>query len=94
MGGKFAPGLRGFPTPNDVPDDGGYVIFRLPAGNDWAGLLLGAAQLLSHSYNFYQWGDMTPDEAAEAFRIIVDQAPYNLAGCCVRPGGWESMRMG
>lgn len=92
MGGKFAPGLRGFPTPNDVAPDGGYVVFRVPKDNEWAGLILGAAQLLSYTYNWYQWGDMTPDEASEAFRQIVDQAPYETCGC-VYPNGKRILRL-
>lgn len=92
VGGKFAPGLRGFPTPNDVADDGGYIVFRIPKNNEWAGLILGAAQLLSYTYNYYQWGDMTPDEASEAFRVIVDQAPYNSLVCSM-PGGGKIIRI-
>jgi len=89
---KNAPGLRGFPTPDDMPPDGGYVVFRVPKDNQWAGLILGAAQLLSYSYNFYESGDMTPDEAAEVFRQIVDQAPYESCGC-EQPGGKRVLRV-
>lgn len=87
--GKYALGLRGFPTPNYVPDDGGYILFKLPSDNEWAGLILGAAQQLAYSYNWYQWGDMLPDEAAEAFREIVDQAPYNLVESGVPTPYWD-----
>jgi len=87
--GKYAPGLRGFPTPNYVPDDGGYILFKLPSDNEWAGLILGAVQQLAYSYNWYQWGDMLPDEASEAFREIVDQAPYNLIESGVPTPYWD-----
>lgn len=90
--GKNFPGEKGFPTPNDVAPDGGYIVFRIPKSNDWSGLILGAAQLLSYSYNWYKWGDMTPDEAAEAFRVIVDAAPFNLCGCAL-PGGGRVIRI-
>jgi len=76
--GKYALGLRGFPTPNYVPTNDGYILFYLPADNEWSGLILGAAQQLAYHWNWYQWGDMLPEEAAEAFREIVNQAPYNL----------------
>jgi len=76
--GKNAPGLRGFPTPNEVPGNEGYLVFRFNGENDWAGLLLGAAQALTYEWNFYQWGALTPAEAAEAWRVIVQEAPYNL----------------
>lgn len=90
--GKYAQGLRGFPTPNDVPDDGGYIVFRIPRSNEYAGLILGAAQLLAYGYNWYQWGDLTPDEAADKFRIIVDQAPFNACGC-TQPSGSRVLRV-
>jgi len=90
--GKYAEGLRGFPTPNDVPADGGYIVFRIPKDNEWAGLILGAAQALTEHWNFYQWGDMLPEEAAEAFRQIVNQAPYEACGC-EQPGGRRVLRV-
>jgi len=90
--GKYAQGLRGFPTPNDMPSDGGYVVFRIPKDNEYAGLILGAAEALGYAYNWYQWGDLTPDEAAEKFRIIVTQAPYDNCGCEL-PGGGKIIRL-
>jgi len=90
--GKEAQGLRGFPTPNNVPADGGYIVFRLPADNEWAGLILGAAEELAKEYNWYQWGDMTPEEAALAFQAIVNQAPYNACGCNY-PNGSRVLRL-
>jgi len=78
MAGKNAPGLRGYPTPDDTPLTEGYLLFKFPDNNDYAGLLLGATSQLTYAYNFYQWGTLTPEEAAEAFKLIVDNAPYNL----------------
>lgn len=91
--GKNAAGLKGFPTPNDIPDDNGYIVFRFPNNNEWAGLVLGAVGALSKEYNFYEWGVLTPAEAAEAFKDIVDIAPFNTCGC-TRPGGGKILRMG
>lgn len=91
--GKYAQGLRGFPTPNNIPADGGYIVFRIPSDNEWAGLILGAAQLLAQEYNWYQWGDMTPEEASQAFQVIVNQAPYDTCGCTL-PNGSRVIRIG
>jgi len=74
---KNAQGLRGFPTPDEAADDG-YLVFRLPRENDWAGLLLGAAEALTSYYNFYESGDLSPEDAADRWRVIVQEAPYNL----------------
>lgn len=88
--GKLEPGLKGFPTPNDVPEDVGYIVFYFPNSNDWAGLLLGAVKELTHEYNFYQWGELTPDEAAEAWKDIVTAAPYNLLPSSVPTPFWDT----
>lgn len=87
--GKNAPGLTGFPTPEHVPDESGYMLFKFNGENDWAGLLLGAAQALTYDWNFYQWGALTPAEAAEAWRLIVQQAPYNLIETGVPTPFWD-----
>lgn len=78
--GKNYPGQKGFPTPQEIPEEQGYLLFLFPNSNDWAGVLLGAANLLTSEYNWFQWGDMLPDEAAEAWKDIVIQAPYNTIG--------------
>jgi len=89
MPGKEFPGQKGFPTPDDTPLDEGYLLFTFPNSNDWAGLLLGAADALSHEWNFYNWGEMLPDEAADAWRQIINQAPYNLREPNVPAPYWE-----
>lgn len=90
--GKRFPGQKGFPTPNDVPETNGYIVFRFPNSNEWAGLLMGAAQLLAEHWNYTEWGALTPNEAAEAWRAIVDQAPYSTCGCTL-PGGHRIIRL-
>lgn len=76
--GKLEPGLKGFPTPNDVPVDVGYIIFYFPNSPEFPQLILGAVKELTKDYNWYQWGEMLPEDAAEAFKQIVTEAPYNL----------------
>lgn len=54
---------------------------------EWAQFLLGAAKVLGDPFNWYEAGDMSTDEAAEAFRVIVQDAPYNLRSCPNPAGG-------
>jgi len=89
MPGKNAPGLKGFPTPENTPLDEAYLLFKFPDGEDWAQLILGAVQPLIFAYNWYEWGALTPEEAAEAFKLIVDNAPYNLLDEPVPAPYWE-----
>lgn len=72
--GKLAPGLKGYPTPNDTPEEQGCFTFRFPNSSDYTGQLLGALQPLRDARNWYQWGEMTPDEAADAWSAIIDDA--------------------
>lgn len=90
MPGKNAPGLKGYPTPDDTPLIEGYLLFKFPDNNEFAGLLLGAANQLTYAYNFYQWGALTPEEAAEAFKLIVDNAPYNLLDNATPAPYWDT----
>lgn len=81
--GKNAPGLTGFPTPNTTPDILACRVFRVPDNDDWLGLLMGAVEALSHEYNYYLWGTVTPDEAASTWASIVEQAYTEaLSGAC------------
>jgi len=86
--GKFAPGLRGFPTPNTAAGISAYLLFLF---NDpiWAQYILGACEPLGVEYNWYEAGDMLPDEAAEAFRVIVEQAPYNTTNSDIQAPFWD-----
>lgn len=93
MTGKNAQGLKGFPTPQEISPTEEYLLFRFPSGNDWAGLLLGAAQALAFAYNFYEWGAMLPEEAAEEWRRIIEEAPYRKIECEL-PEGTPFFRLG
>lgn len=84
--GKHAPGLKGFPTPNTAAGIGAYLLLLFD-DPEWSQYALGALKNLTAGYNWYQAGDLTPDEAAEAFRGIVQDAPYNLRVCGNPDGG-------
>jgi len=89
--GKNAVGLTGFPTPNTAAGIAGYLLL-LFEDKEWAQWILGALEPLAYAYNFYESGDLSPDEAAEAFRQIVQQAPYNLK-TCANPAGGKILRI-
>lgn len=54
--------------------------------------MLGAARALGDPYNWYQAGDLTPEEASESFRVIVQDAPYNQR-TCPNPAGGKIFRV-
>jgi len=90
--GKFAPGLKGFPTPNTATGAFTYLLFYLDDPL-WAQYILGACKPLGFEYNWYEAGDLLPDEASEAFRLILQQAPLNKLPSCSLPNGEPLMRV-
>jgi len=88
--GKFAPNLRGFPTPNTASEESAYLLFLF---NDplWAQYILGACTALTFEWDWYEAGDLSPLEAADAFNEIVQEAPYNLQSSDVPPPYWDTV---
>lgn len=89
--GKHAAGLTGFPTPNEAAGLAGYLLLLFP-DKEWAQYALGALDLLTVAYNWYEAGDLDTEEAAEAFRVIVQEAPYNTRSC-QNPAGGKILRV-
>jgi len=86
--GKFAPGLRGFPTPNSASGLNSYLLF-LFEDELWAQYILGACEPLTAEYNWYEAGDLLPEGASEFFREIVQQAPYNTIDTEIQTPFWD-----
>lgn len=59
---------------------------------EWSQYALGALSVLGNVYNWYEAGDMSPEAAAETFRVIVQEAPYNLR-TCPNPAGGKIFRV-
>lgn len=78
-----------FPTPNEVSPDTAYLVFYFPDTDAFPQLILGALKPLTFSYNYYQWGDLTPDETSLLFDQIVGEAPYNLLPKDVPAPYWD-----
>jgi len=75
-GAKKALGNVGFPTPDSIPETTGCRSFLLPDNDEWYGLLMGALQPLMDDERYYEWGSVTPAEAAAAFAEFIDDS-YN-----------------
>jgi len=85
---KQALGLVGFPTPNTAADVDAYLLFLFPDPL-WAQYILGACRALVYEWNWYEAGDLTTQEAADAFDLIVQEAPYNLINPDVPAPYWD-----
>lgn len=53
---------------------------------------MGALEGLQYAYNWYESGDLSTEAAAEAFRLIVQDAPYNTR-TCPNPAGGKIFRI-
>jgi hypothetical protein len=78
--GKHYEGQGGIPTPNGTPEDTACRVFRVPASDEWLGVLMGAVEQLSHAWRWYEWGSMSADDAADAWAAIIDQAYTDSMG--------------
>lgn len=84
--GKNAPGLKGFPTPDEAADISSYLLLYFP-DQTWAQYALGALKTLTFAYNWYKSGNLDTEEAAAIFQEIVEIAPYNTRTCSNPDGG-------
>lgn len=71
--GKNYPGQRGFPTPDSLPETSVCRTFRVPSGSEYLALLMGAVDILSQEWAWYQWGALTPSEAASAWNQVINE---------------------
>lgn len=69
-----------FPTPDDIPDETGCRQFSLPDDSVWPALLMGAVLPLANPQNWYPYGSLTADEAADAWQSIIDAAYASTCG--------------
>lgn len=71
-----------FLTPDEAPDDLLCRSFSLPNDPLWLGQFQGALWALTRPENWKQFGDVTPEDAAQAYTDIIDAAlPGTLNEC-------------
>jgi hypothetical protein len=56
-------------TPQDSPTDYSSRAILLPIGQEYESLFIGLLMMFIDSANFEQFGDVTPDELADIFRV-------------------------
>lgn len=75
MSGKDAPALpANFPTPDAPPETTVCRVFRVPDDDQYLGALMAAAFALTESWRWYPYGSLSPDEAADIWLGIINQA--------------------
>lgn len=74
-------GVRGFPTP-DAADESHCRNFVIPNSTLALAVFMGALFPLQYEENWFQYGDMTPAEAAAMFETIIANAYDDDEGIC------------
>lgn len=69
-----------FLTPNDAPADYIIRVLKIPFSRDWLALVGGALSPLFFSSAWEKHGDMTPGEASEVAKTIIQQSFYEGSG--------------
>lgn len=73
-------GVKGYLTPDDIPDDSHCRTFKIPNSTQWLSVFMGALLPLIYSESWQEYGDLTPDEAADAALAVIWDA-YNNNTC-------------
>lgn len=74
-----------FLTPDEPPDALLCRAFSLPNEARWLGTFIGALLDLTDEANWEQYGDLTPEEAAQAYADIIEEAlPGTLDACAAQ----------
>lgn len=68
-------------TPDDIPGDTTCRVLLIPDNTDWIAIVTGAIQELSFTYNWEQFGTVTPQECADAMFTMLNEFTFNRAGC-------------
>lgn len=63
----------GYLTPNPV-EGSCFIVLEVPTGAYWQGLFFGALQELGYAYNWEQYGSLTPQQTANIWWDIIEQA--------------------
>lgn len=68
-------------TPNTNPTDTVCRVLFIPNSSEWLAIVNGALQELTYSYNFEQFGSVTPQQCVSRFMDMVDCVAFGCRGC-------------
>lgn len=65
--------MRGWLTPNDIPVNTVCRVLRIPDSLDWIAPVTGAILALQDTFNWEQFGTLTPEEVTERYSQMVNE---------------------
>jgi len=81
-------------TPNEPPEETDCRRLLIPADSGWLALISGALTELTYTYNWQEFGDLTPAETVAKMREIIDGYYDVPCSTCTLPGGGSIIRIG
>lgn len=72
--GKNWPGQKGFPTPDNLPDDEVCRVFHVPNNDAWLGVLMAAVEQTLNEWQWFEWGSMSIPDTVAIWNDIILQA--------------------
>jgi len=81
-------------TPNNIPEDDECRPLFIPHSAEWLAIVSGAILELTRSWNWEEFGELTPEECAE--RMLIMQQQFYEGNCldCTLPSGGRIIRIG
>lgn len=73
-------GVKGYLTPDNLPEDRHCRTFKIPNDVQWLSVFMGALLPLIYSENWQEYGELTPDEAADEMLAVIWDG-YNNNDC-------------
>jgi len=81
-------------TPNEPPEETDCRRLLIPADSGWLALISGALTELTYTYNWQEFGDLTPAETVAKMREIIGGYYDVPCSTCTLPGGGSIIRIG
>jgi len=80
-------------TPSNIPEDDECRPLFIPHSAEWLAIVSGAILELTRSWNWEEFGELTPEECAE--RMLLMQQQFYEGNCldCTLPGGERVIRI-
>lgn len=80
-------------TPNNIPEDDECRPLFIPHSAEWLAIVSGAILELTRSWNWEEFGELTPEECAERMQQMQQQFYDGICNDCTLPDGGRVIRI-
>ena len=80
-------------TPDEIPEDDACRPLFIPNSSDWLAIVSGAILPLTRTWNWEQFGTLTPEQCADRMLLLMEQYYSGECNDCELPGGGRVIRI-